>query len=163
MKMGDVQEVFKKAGMTNVSSVLATGNIIFQSNDSKDNLRKILEQAMSDFYKTEVHMIIKSVQEVKNIISSALFDSNSELHCYVFISEAGFANTLMTEFNQIDPVANEAASVVSDVFYWQVPKGSTLSAGFSKILNRKDLKDKITSRNINTVQKIYNKMTDPTQ
>lgn len=34
MNMADVRAVFEQAGMQHVSSVLATGNIIFASDDS---------------------------------------------------------------------------------------------------------------------------------
>ena len=44
MKMADVCEVFEKAGMQDVSSVLATGNILFSSDKSAAELKKILEK-----------------------------------------------------------------------------------------------------------------------
>ena len=37
MKMVEVVEVFKNAGMKNVSSVLATGNILFESEETPEN------------------------------------------------------------------------------------------------------------------------------
>jgi uncharacterized protein (DUF1697 family) len=42
MKMTDVCKVFADAGMKNVSSVLASGNILFQSNKNADDLKNIL-------------------------------------------------------------------------------------------------------------------------
>ena len=52
----------------------------------------------------------------------------------------------------------EAATIVKDVFYWQTPKGNTLQSDFGKILGKKSLKDKLTSRNFNTIEKIVNKL-----
>ncbi|MCL2493844.1 MAG: hypothetical protein FWF33_07385, partial [Clostridiales bacterium] len=85
------------------------------------------------------------------------FASDPNLHLYVFISEPDFEKVLAEEFAKITPAPQEAAAVKNGVFYWQVPKGSTLDAGFSKILGRKDLKEKFTSRNLNTLQKIADK------
>ena len=51
MKMVEVCKVFLKAGMKEVSSVLATGNIIFSSEKSSSELKIILEQALSEHFK----------------------------------------------------------------------------------------------------------------
>ena len=40
MKMAEVCDVFKKAGMKDVSSVLATGNILFESDEAPENLKQ---------------------------------------------------------------------------------------------------------------------------
>ncbi|SDZ73099.1 Protein of unknown function [Porphyromonadaceae bacterium KH3R12] len=47
MKMAEVCSVFEKTGMENVSSVLASGNILFSSDKKKDELKALLEKAMS--------------------------------------------------------------------------------------------------------------------
>ena len=52
----------------------------------------------------------------------------------------------------------ERAEIVANTFYWQVPKGNTLDSSFGKILGKKQLKDKISSRNINTFDKIFIKL-----
>ena len=158
MKMTEVREVFLKAGMQNVVSVLATGNIIFSSADSKKELRQNLEKAMKANFDSDVNMIIKNVDEVRAMASGAPFSASPDLHCYVFVAEDGFAETLANDFRKITPIKNELGELSSGIFYWQVPKGSTLDAGFSKILSRTDIKDKATSRNINTIHKILGKM-----
>lgn len=58
MKMIAVCELFKKSGMKNVSAVLASGNIIFSSNKKKNELKPILEKAMSDYFKYEAFLFI---------------------------------------------------------------------------------------------------------
>ena len=52
----------------------------------------------------------------------------------------------------------EAAEVSGGYFYGQCRKGATLDSGFSKILGRKSMKDKFTSRNISTIAKVAAKM-----
>ena len=47
MKMAEVIEVFKNTGVKNVSSVLATGNILFESEENPLELRVKLEKALS--------------------------------------------------------------------------------------------------------------------
>ena len=158
MNMRDVCGIFQKAGMENVSSVLSTGNILFKSDIPAAELRGQLEQAISLHYSCGVSMFIKNTAEVKAMPDSSPFAPDPVLHIYAFISEPGFEKILAEEFAKITPVPQEAATVQNGLFYWQVPKGSTLDAGFSKTLGRKDMKDKFTSRNLNTIQKICDKM-----
>lgn len=158
MKMADVCEVFRDAGMPNVTSVLASGNVIFRSKYPQATLRTRLEQAMAKHYGEPVHLFIKNADEVETMIKSSPFKKNAELHIYVFVCEPGFEKTLKEEFAKIAPAPEEKAVVKSGVFYWQCAKGSTLDSGFSKILGRKEMKDKFTSRNINTIVKIAAKM-----
>lgn len=44
MKMAEVCAVFEKAGMKDVSFVLASGNILFSSDKNKDELKTVLEK-----------------------------------------------------------------------------------------------------------------------
>jgi hypothetical protein len=59
---------------------------------------------------------------------------------------------------KIEPAEKETAQISNGLFYWQCRKGTTLDSGFSKILGRKNMKDKFTSRNLGTIAKIAAKM-----
>lgn len=50
MKMAEVCQVFTDAGMQNVTSVLASGNIIFSSGKDAAQLKELLEKAMSQHF-----------------------------------------------------------------------------------------------------------------
>ena len=158
MKMADVCNIFSQEPVKNVRSVLATGNILFESNIERADLRCSLEKRMSEHYGMDIDLIIKDKGEIGNILSSSPFPADPDLHVYVFICEVGFERTLMERFGTITPAINEKAQINGGQFYWQVSKGSTLDSGFSKILGKKRMKDQFTSRNINTMQKIFEKM-----
>ncbi len=53
MKMAEVCKVFRDAGMQEVSSVLASGNIIFSSSASEEALKTELEQKLSTYFDYE--------------------------------------------------------------------------------------------------------------
>ena len=158
MKMAEVCDVFRRDAIHKVCSILATGNILFESSLAKADLRVILEKDLSEHYKTEAYLFIKDEVEIEGILSSSPFLPNPDLQIYTFICEDGFEEELMDRFSLVTPVANERAQVKGGQFYWQVSKGATLDSGFSKILGEKQLKDKFTSRNINTIQKIFNRI-----
>lgn len=158
MKMAEVCEVFRSAGLKDVVSVLASGNIIFSSDEKAEDLKIILEKSMSEYFNYEVFLFVKSQQEIENFWNSNLFDKNENLHVYTFIGNNEIEKVLMNEFENSTKTENEEGKIINNIFYWQVPKGNTLDSTFGKILGRKNLKDQFTSRNINTFEKILKKI-----
>jgi uncharacterized protein (DUF1697 family) len=65
MKMADVCQVFKDAGMKDVASILASGNIVFSSDKNAEELKVILEKAMSEHFSYEAFLFIKSQEETE--------------------------------------------------------------------------------------------------
>lgn len=154
MLMREVCDVFINAGMDEVSYLLATGNIIFKSDRLKAELKEILQQAMSAYYSYPVQLFVKSEQDISLMYESCPFEQSSENHRYVFICEEGFEKSLLDEFAKVKPLTYEDARVSMGIFYWIVPKGATLDAGFSKALSRKGWQSLFTSRNLNTIEKL---------
>lgn len=158
MKMAEVCQVFSNAGMENVSSVLASGNIIFSSGKSPQELKDLLEKAMSAHFNYEAFLFIKSAEETALILTNNPFEKNENLHIYAFVGNENIENILMKEFKNASKTESENAKIMDDIFYWQVPKGNTLDSTFGKVLGKKSLKDQFTSRNINTFEKIIKKL-----
>ena len=157
MKMADVCKVFSDAGMQNVSSVLASGNILFQSDKNVEDLKKILEKTMSDHFSYEAFLFIKNENEINEIFKNDPFPVQENFHNYVFLGCEKVEEILLDEFEKAAKEEGEQGKIVNNIFYWQVPKGQTLDSTFGKILGRKSLKDKMTSRNVNTFDKIIKK------
>ncbi|MGG7437956.1 DUF1697 domain-containing protein [Chryseobacterium arthrosphaerae] len=158
MKMADVCQVFQEAGMTEVSSVLASGNIVFSSDKNVEDLKVLLEKAMSEHFSYEAFLFIRSQEETEVLWNSIPFEKNDGLHIYGFVGMAGVEKVLIEEFQKATQAENEKAEIVNDIFYWQVPKGNTLDSTFGKVLGKKSLKDQMTSRNVNTFEKVLKKM-----
>lgn len=154
MKMAEVCKVFSNAGTSEVSSVLATGNLIFSSDKSAADLKIILEKAMSEYFNYEAFLFIKSEKEVVAIFENSPFTKADDLHIYAFVGTEDIESVLLEEFNKSE---HENATIIENIFYWQVPKGNTLDSDFGKVLGKKSLKNKITSRNLNTIEKIMKK------
>ena len=157
MKMAEVCDVFKKAGMKDISSVLATGNILFESDEVPENLKQKLEKALSEQFHYEAFLFLKTDEEVKQILENSPFEKNENLNIYSFICNSGDENILMQEFLKTNHQEHEEAKLIKGNFYWKIPKGSTLDSEFGKILGKKSFKNILTSRNINTIEKIVNK------
>lgn len=158
MKMLKVCNVFKSCGVSDVNSVLATGNIIFKSQEKTEILKIKLEDALSKNFNYDAHMFLKTKEEIQNILESNPFHKNEDYHLYCFLTSFGLEEDLLEKFNQSVKTAFEEGEIVNQNFYWKVPKGETLDSDFGKILGNKNLKSLLTSRNINTIEKILFKM-----
>ncbi len=158
MKMAEVCSVFEKAGMKNVSSVLASGNILFSSGKNKKELKELLEKMMSEHFGYEAFLFVKDKNEVEAIFSNNPFEAGPGFHIYCFAGVEGVEKILMETFQKSEKAAGESAQIRESNFYWKVPKGNTLDSDFGKILGKKHLKDSFTSRNLNTFEKTLKKM-----
>lgn len=157
MKMADVCKVFSDEGMNQVSSVLATGNIIFESDKNREELKAILEKTMSESFGYDAFLFIKTEKEIAEIFDKNPFEKSDNNHIYVFVGTENIEKTLLTEFENSSKTEHEKGEIVENTFYWQVPKGNTLDSEFGKILGKKTMKNLFTSRNINTFEKVANK------
>jgi len=158
MKMAEAGEALVRAGLTGVVPVLASGNIIFRSDMAQGGLRGFLENVLSDRFGDDVRLFVKTSEEVSAMLASSPFEDDPEFHTYVFVCEPGSEDGLLAEFDRITPSEGEAAEVAGGLFYWRCRKGATLDSGFSKILGRKDMRGRFTSRNIGTIAKVAAKM-----
>jgi len=154
MKMAEVCDVFEKAGMQDVCSVLATGNILFSSDKSAAELKKILEKELSSRFGYEAFLFLKTENEIKEILEKNPFQAANNFHHYVFITAENTASLLKEKFKTCKKSKGEKGMLIDDIFFWQVEKGNTLDSDFGKILGNKSFKEKLTSRNINTLEKI---------
>ena len=158
MKMVEVCKVFSDAGMQNVSSVLASGNILFQSDKDLFDLKEILEKAMSEHFNYDAFLFIKNENEMNEIFTNNPFPPVENFNNYIFLGTEKVEETLLEEFEKATKENGEKGKIVDNIFYWQVPKGQTLNSTFGKVLGKKSLKDKMTSRNMNTFDKIIKKI-----
>lgn len=157
MKMAEVCHLFTKLGLDHVTSVLASGNILFSSNRDLNELRNLIENQLSDHFQYDAHVFLKSKLELESIVKNVPFQKQTDCHTYVFIADEKETQEIFFEYEKCEHQTNESGSVINTTFYWQLLKKQTLNSEFGKILGKKKFKDKFTSRNINTVEKIVAK------
>lgn len=157
MKMEEVKKVFQNCGMQDVTPVLATGNIIYKTEISPQEQKDVLEKSLSEYFQYEAFLFVRSEEEVRELALGNPFAKDENFHVYAFVTSQGEERNLLQIFNTGEKFEGESAECVAENFYWRIRKGNSLDSSFGKILGRKDLKSKITSRNINTVDKIVKK------
>lgn len=153
IKMEALKKAFLDMGFHEVSTVLATGNVVV----SAEAVHEKIEEKLSETFGYEAYVISKSAESVKTILEESKLNRVPEgYHHYALLMKTeGLAQQMKQLFEGCQKAPGEQLVIGSECVFWIVPKGDTLGSEFGKIcLGKKAYKDKLTSRNINTIEKI---------
>jgi uncharacterized protein (DUF1697 family) len=152
MKMADLADVVRGLGYDDVKTVLASGNVLYTTQDaaaaSKDNLEKALRERFG--YEAWVHVL--TVDQIQKLIDTYPYPRSADRHAYVvFILKDSVRDELLAV--DLDPKVEEAKAGAG-VIYWTVPKGDTLGSAMGKAQSAGKHKQWLTTRNLNTLEKL---------
>lgn len=161
IKMDALKEAFIQMGFEQVKTVLATGNVIVSLNDvtEKIDLKTYIEAELSHYFNYDAHVLIRTLEKIEGILKasqSIVRVQNHDAHLYVLFTESNeIVDELSSLFETMSHSESESIKKLESDLFWLVPKGQTLESEFgSMVLGKKKYKDKLTSRNINTIEKI---------
>jgi uncharacterized protein (DUF1697 family) len=160
IKMQELKEAFYKMGFNEVQTVLATGNVIIELNEDtlKLNLKEYIETGLGRTFNYNSHVFIRSMNEINKIYNeSKLLNLPVNHHLYVLLCESPeTVKELETLFAAVSHSEGESIKPLKTDLFWIIAKGETLSSDFgSMVLGNKKYKEKLTSRNINTIERIF--------
>lgn len=154
IKMVALKECFEKAGFSNVLTFIQSGNVIFESSESEHSLEEKIEKLLSKTFHYQSVVMIRSLQEMKNVINNVPTDWNTrtDIRCYIaFVKKPSTPQDVIaqTPVKEGIDVLKKGKTVV---YMTSVLKDLTKS-GINKIASQKVYKA-ITIRNYNTTKKI---------
>lgn len=155
MKMTDVAATFTEIGLDNVKTVLASGNVLFDSAATAQSLKPLIEKALGDRFGYEAWVHVLDIESIRRIIADFPFDAEREgWHPYViFTMDQALASELLEWQDKLDGAA-ESIRPGDGVIYWTVERGNTLGSPFAKETARSRHKATTTTRNLRTLQKL---------
>ena len=156
--MNDLKELFLRIGFVDVKTILATGNIIISIDEAMRNinLKEYIETELRKTFSYDAHVIIRSLGDIEEICKEASkIPISDDYHLYVLLFDSDqVTKEVEILFNTIESNSERLITLQKDML-WIVEKGDTLKSEFgSKILGNKKYKDKLTSRNFNTIKKM---------
>lgn len=160
IKMDELKSVIESMMYKDVKTILATGNIIAKAADdeiSYEEHKNKIEKGLSSYFGYEAFIIIKSARQIHEIIEESKKHEVPEgYHHYILLTkENNIAEQLKMQFDTCSKAEKEQLLLGDHGIYWIVPKGDTLQSDFGKLcLGKKEFKSILTSRTINTIQKI---------
>lgn len=156
IKMAELKTVFEELGLTEVTTILQSGNVVFTS-DSGDpaSFRNQIGEALTQRFSYPAKLQVYPVDVVRQIVDGFPFDEiNPDFQPYVVFLESGLATQLAGEATGLNPATEQIQLGSGDVVYWRVRKGMTLDSAFAKYLVKPPFKAANTTRNMRTLRKL---------
>jgi uncharacterized protein (DUF1697 family) len=154
IKMADLKVAFENLGFQEVITYLQTGNVVFLSEKALPEIKVILEKGLSDTFKYDAYVLLKEYADLKEIIAQYPFEFNETHHAYIlFVDNERVFDELISISKDLEDAADIAMGN-HQVIYSKVIIGNTLSTPFAKILAKAKYKSSVTTRNLNTLEKM---------
>lgn len=152
--MTDLKSVFENMGCRNVKTFLQTGNVVFQSDMVISALKSHLETGLSGAFKYEAYVLLYEFKTLSEIIAKYPMERDDSHHAYVvFIDKKAMFEELKALAVGLGDESNQVKFGDNNL-YWKVPIGQSLDVPFAKILAKAKYKTSVTTRNLNTLEKM---------
>jgi uncharacterized protein (DUF1697 family) len=153
VKMIELRELLETLGYRDVKTVLASGNALVTSEASAASVKAEVEAALRERFGYDAWVHVLATDALRAIVEAYPFERGRDgWHDYVlFVLDADVKARILAL--DLDP-ASELAADGDGVVYWTVPKGDTLDSQLGKAIGKAAYKPHLTSRNVNTLEKL---------
>lgn len=152
IKMADLRAFLTEAGLSQVQTYIQSGNIIFESSQSRKELTKLIIETIEKHYGFHVPTIILTPAELQQAADNNPYQGTEGNKLYLtFLSEA----PLLDGLDAIMSVkkTDEEIKLIEKVLYFHCPNGAARSK-ISNNLVEKKLAVRATTRNWRTTNKL---------
>jgi uncharacterized protein (DUF1697 family) len=156
IKSADLKALFVELGFGAVRTVLASGNVLFDTAESDAAaLRTRIEQALRKRFGYDAWIVLLTQKTVADMAAAYPFERiDEERHPYiVFGSDKAMLDEIMEKAGTVD-ADTERLERGKGVLYWQCPRGESLETPVAKLLGKTRYKSSTTTRNLRTVEKL---------
>lgn len=143
-------------GFEQVRTYIQSGNIVFKSSTEENSLLEDeLKKAIGKEFGFEVPVIIKTAEQLTNIINQNPFNDNPDLedNKIYFVLLNRTPNEELVQLLKKEPCLNEAFEVAEHCIYLKCAKGYGNAKLNNNVIERK-LKVEATTRNFRTMHKL---------
>lgn len=147
-----LKQLFESLGLYQVVTYLNTGNVLFETEVSKDVLFNQISSMLSENFEFEIPFLIKTKEEIENILCEIPSDwenDNSQKTDVAFLFRDVDSQEILDEL----PLDRKFIRVkyIKGAIIWNVSRQNQNKSKLAKIIATKFYK-KMTVRNINTVR-----------
>jgi uncharacterized protein (DUF1697 family) len=160
VEMSRLKTVFESIGATEVRTYINSGNVIFEHDGAPTRLRAAIEKAIKAEFGFEVRIVLRTVDDVKSLTKAipAAWKEDATMRCYVMflwedVDDPSVIDQLTIK-DDIDDVKYEPGTIV-----WRVDRDVLTRSGMMRLASD-DLYKRMTIRNVKTVRKLADLMSD---
>jgi len=158
IKMADLKDTFESMGFKNVRTLLASGNVVFDSEDENEKiLTEKIESGLKNVFNRDIAVILRSIDHLKNLQSLKPFEGievTPDIRMYVtFFSKKAQPHTITVPYTSPQnafTILNETSMEVFSTV--DISKGK----GTPELMNflEKEYGSNLTTRSWGTVLKL---------
>jgi uncharacterized protein (DUF1697 family) len=145
LSMADLKQMCCDAGFENVQTYIASGNVVFDSKDSRAKVKSTLEKRLHEYAGKPVGVVLRTGAEMKAVLEANPFPKAAPNYNSVFFLDEKPSKDAL---EKASGVANEEMRLGRKEIYVHYPMGM----GRSKL--RIPVAKAATARNMNTVAKL---------
>ena len=159
ISMRSLKASFEAIGLTNVTTYINSGNIVFTTKeDDARKLEKKLEQMLLTEYQLDSKVVLRSLPEMAKLVKTLPpgWDGDSRWrYNVIFLRHTIDSKKILAEL----PAKNEIEEIVyrPGALLWSAQVSELTRTNLAKLASRKIYKD-MTIRNLNTTRKLYELM-----
>lgn len=155
--MKDLVALLQDAGFAPVRTLLASGNVVAGSADKDPRpVKDRVERALADRYGRAIPVIIQDAAQLQRIVSQYPFtspDDGVQRHRYLVLTGSEEdAGTVLA--SAPEPADSERVASLGQGICWEVPRGESLRTPMAKHFAKVASDTLVTTRNMNTVEKV---------
>lgn len=155
IKMADLRETIEAAGFEAVKTVLASGNVLVDSEDDAPSIKERFQTALRERFSYDAWVLVYPQSVIAEIAEAYPYDAeNAAKQPYVVFSEDGVSAQGLAAIGDLDPELERAEIGPHGVLFWEVTKGETLHSKLGKASSNAKYKPTTTTRNLRTVLKL---------
>ncbi len=152
IKMSDLQLAFETLAYRDVSTILATGNVLFTSESSLETCKANIQKKLSETFHYEAFAQIFDNDKISQTLAICNLEEFEDSHLYfIFVETPAIMDLLKIAAKNLKSTEIQFGD---DVIFWKVLKGETLLTPFSKEIAKAKYKPFTTMRNIQTIRKL---------
>lgn len=153
IRSADLRTLFEEHGYSDVRTVLASGNVVFDADGPASSLKAAVERALRDRFGYDAWIVLVPHDALAAVVDGFPFASAEDRHDYVlFGSDDAALDDLLADLH-LD-AAVEQVQRGDGIVYWSCPKGSSTDTVFAKRAGAARFKRTTTTRNVNTLRKL---------
>jgi uncharacterized protein (DUF1697 family) len=155
LKMAEVATALTDAGLADVRTILATGNVRLASAKGADAVRATAEKALRQQFGYDAWVLVYPIKKLQAIADGYPFEPEVDgYQSYVtFVSDTDVLDELaLLEAGADEKIERGPKS--AGVIYWQVAKNHTLDSTIGKTMGKQKYKSSTTTRNLRTLVKV---------
>ncbi len=147
--MADLRDVLNELGFQNVQTYIQSGNVILDSEETKETVCQKIKEAIATEFGYDVPVLARTSEEWKKALDNYPFSQeNEKIVAFAFLDR--IPNETVIEVNGIN---EDEYLVADDVVYLYCPSGFGKTKLTNNVIEKK-LKVTATTRNLKTTIKL---------